>query len=387
MVLKTFGWSFGVTAVGLAAAAFFWGWEAFVLVLMLSILEISLSFDNAVVNAGVLKKMNAFWQKIFLTIGILIAVFGMRLVFPVVIVAITAKVGPIEAVEVALDNPDRYEQLVTDAHPSIAAFGGMFLLMIFLDFIFDEREHKWIGWLERPLSRLGKVNGLSVCLALIVLLVVAVTIATGAHQHGGMHADKSGTVMLSGIAGLITYLIVGGLSGHFEDKLEEEEEREHEAEEAAKRAGKDPSMVGLAGKAAFFMFLYLEVLDASFSFDGVIGAFAITNHIFWMALGLGIGAMYVRSLTVYLVRQGTLDDYVYLEHGAHYAIGALAAILLITIKYEIHEVITGSIGVLLIATSFWSSVRRNRRLEAEGGGDDSGGGEGESKESEVTSGV
>ena len=86
--------------------------------------------------------------------------------------------------------------------------------------------------------------------------------------------------------------------------------------------------MALAGKAAFFMFLYLEVLDASFSFDGVIGAFAITNDIVLMALGLGIGAMYVRSLTVYLVRQGTLDDYVYLEHGAHYAIGALAVILL-----------------------------------------------------------
>ncbi|MFF8282871.1 DUF475 domain-containing protein [Streptomyces albus] len=382
MLLKTFGWSFGVTAVGLAAAAFFWGWEAFALVAILSILEISLSFDNAVVNAGVLKKMNAFWQKIFLTIGILIAVFGMRLVFPVIIVAISAKVGPVEAVRVALDNPERYEQLVTDAHPAIAAFGGMFLLMIFLDFIFEQREHKWIGWLERPLARLGKVDGLSICIALIVLLVSAMTMATAAHQHGGAHADKSATVLLSGIAGLITYLIVGGLSGHFEDKLEEEEEREQEEEEAAKRAGKQPSAVGLAGKAAFFMFLYLEVLDASFSFDGVIGAFAVTNHIFWMALGLGIGAMYVRSLTVYLVRQGTLDDYVYLEHGAHYAIGALSIILLVTIKYQINEVVTGLVGVVLIALAFWSSVRRNRALAAAGG--DGGDGD-ESARSEVTS--
>lgn len=387
MILKTFGWSFGVTAAGLAAAAFFWGWEAFALVAILSILEISLSFDNAVVNAGVLKKMNAFWQKIFLTIGILIAVFGMRLVFPVVIVAITAQVGPIEAVQLAMDDPSRYEQLVTDAHPAIAAFGGMFLLMIFLDFIFDEREHKWLTWVERPLSKLGKVKGLSVCIALIVLLVTATTIATAAHQHGGMHADKSGTVMLSGIAGLIVYLIVGGLSHHFENKLEEEEEREHEAEEAAKRAGKEPSAVGLAGRAAFFMFLYLEVLDASFSFDGVIGAFAITNHIFWMALGLGIGAMYVRSLTVYLVRQGTLDEYVYLEHGAHYAIGALATILLITVKYEINEVITGLLGVVLIGASFWSSVRRNRAIAANGGGGGGGSDGGGTKESEVTSGV
>ncbi|MCZ7414060.1 MULTISPECIES: DUF475 domain-containing protein [unclassified Streptomyces] len=382
MVLRTFGWSFGVTAVGLAFAAFFWGWEGFAVVAILSILEISLSFDNAVVNAGVLKKMNAFWQKIFLTIGILIAVFGMRLVFPVAIVAITAGVGPVEAVDLAISEPDTYEQMVTDAHPSIAAFGGMFLLMIFLEFLFDEREHRWIGWLERPLGKLSGVNALSVCLALIALLASATALAPHAHQYAG-HADKTTTVLLSGIAGLITYLIVGGLSGFFENKLEEDEEREHEAEEAARRSGKKVTAVGVGGKAAFFLFLYLEVLDASFSFDGVIGAFAITNNIFWMALGLGIGAMYVRSVTVYLVRQGTLDDYVYLEHGAHYAIGALAAILLVTIRYEIHEVITGLIGVTLIGLSFWSSVRYNRLHRGEAGG----GGGSPSQEERVTSGV
>ncbi|GEC07741.1 hypothetical protein SSP24_53960 [Streptomyces spinoverrucosus] len=378
MVLKTFGWSFAVTALGLVAAVFYGGWTAFGIVAILSILEISLSFDNAVVNAGILKKMNAFWQRIFLTIGILIAVFGMRLIFPVVIVAVSAQLGPIEAVDLALTDKERYQELVTDAHPAIAAFGGMFLLMIFLDFIFEDREIKWLGWLERPLAKLGKVDMLSVCIALIVLLVTAMTFATHAHLHAGP-ADKSATVLLSGVAGLITYMIVGGLSGYFEDKLEEEEEREHEQEEEAKRTGK-PVML-LAGKAAFFMFLYLEVLDASFSFDGVIGAFAITNDIVLMALGLGVGAMYVRSLTVYLVRQGTLDDYVYLEHGAHYAIGALAVILLVTIQYEISEFITGLIGVVLIAWSFWSSVRRNRALaaaEGKAGSDD---------KTEVSSGV
>ncbi|MDX2566737.1 DUF475 domain-containing protein [Streptomyces scabiei] len=382
MVLKTFGWSFAVTALGLVAAVLYDGWTAFGVVAILSVLEISLSFDNAVVNAGILKKMNAFWQKIFLTVGILIAVFGMRLVFPVVIVAISAKVSPIEAVDLALTDKDQYQQYVTDAHPSIAAFGGMFLLMIFLDFIFEDRDIKWLSWLERPLAKLGKVDMLSACIAMIVLLVTSMTFATNAHQHGGAHVDKAQTVLISGLAGLITYLIVGGLSGFFENKLEEEEEREHEEEEeAAERAGKPRSAVALAGKAAFFMFLYLEVLDASFSFDGVIGAFAITNDIVLMALGLGIGAMYVRSLTVYLVRQGTLDDYVYLEHGAHYAIGALAAILLVTIQYEINEFITGSIGVILIAWSFWSSVRRNKALEAEEGKADA------ADKAEVSSGV
>ncbi|MFF3482220.1 DUF475 domain-containing protein [Streptomyces sp. NPDC002701] len=366
MVLKTFGWSFAVTALGLVAAVLIGGWTAFGIVLILSILEISLSFDNAVVNAGILKKMSAFWQKIFLTIGILIAVFGMRLIFPVVIVAISASLGPIEAVDLALNDADRYQELVTDAHPSIAAFGGMFLLMIFLDFIFEDRDIKWLGWLERPLAKLGKVDMLSACIALIVLLVTALFLAPHAHLHAGS-ADKTETVLLSGVAGLITYLVVGGLSGFFENRLEEAEEREHEAEEEAKAKGKEISAGAMVGKAAFFMFLYLEVLDASFSFDGVIGAFAITNDIILMALGLGIGAMYVRSLTVYLVRQGTLDDYVYLEHGAHYAIGALAAILLITIRFEVNEIITGLIGVVLIAWSFWSSVRRNKALEAAGG--------------------
>ncbi|MEW1551013.1 DUF475 domain-containing protein [Streptomyces tsukubensis] len=364
MVLKTFGWSFAVTALGLVAAVLYDGWTAFSLVAILCVLEISLSFDNAVVNAGILKKMNAFWQRIFLTIGILIAVFGMRLVFPVVIVAVSASLGPVEAVELAFNDKEKYEQLVTDAHASIAAFGGMFLLMIFLDFIFEDREIKWLGWLERPLAKLGKVDMLSVCISLIVLLISAVFLAPEAHTHSGPQ-DKTETVLLSGIAGLITYLVVGGLSGYFENKLEEQEEREHEAEEAARKSGKRVTALQVGGKAAFFMFLYLEVLDASFSFDGVIGAFAITNDIVLMAIGLGVGAMYVRSLTVYLVRQGTLDDYVYLEHGAHYAIGALATLLLITIRFEINELITGFIGVALIGWSFWSSVQRNRRLAAE----------------------
>ncbi|MFD4835095.1 DUF475 domain-containing protein [Streptomyces uncialis] len=380
MILRTFGWSFAVTALGLVAALLYGGWVGFGIVAILSVLEISLSFDNAVVNAGILKKMNAFWQKIFLTIGILIAVFGMRLVFPVVIVAVSAGLGPIEAVDLALNDKDRYQELVTDAHASIASFGGMFLLMIFLDFIFEDRDIKWLRWIERPLARLGKVEMLSVCIALIVLMISALYLAPQAHQHGGTHADKTETVLLSGIAGLITYLVVGGLSGFFEGKLDEEEEREHEAEEAAKRSGKP--VILLAGKAAFFMFLYLEVLDASFSFDGVIGAFAITNDIVLMALGLGIGAMYVRSITVYLVRQGTLEDYVYLEHGAHYAIGALAAILLITIRFEVNEFVTGLVGVVLIGWSFWSSVRRNRALLASG---DKGGGSDDA--SKVTSGA
>ncbi|GES29303.1 DUF475 domain-containing protein [Streptomyces angustmyceticus] len=376
MLLKTFGWSFAITVIGLALAGVLWGWQGLAIVGILSILEISLSFDNAVINAGILRKMNAFWQKIFLTVGILIAVFGMRLVFPVVIVAITAKLGPIEAVNLAINDKAQYQELVTSAHPAIAAFGGIFLLMIFLDFIFEERDYKWLSWIEKPMAKMGKLDMLSVIIGLVVLLVTAMTVATDAAHGAG---DKSATVLLAGVAGMITYLVVGGVSGYFEDKLEDDEDDEGEEAAAAPATKGTGAAVGLAGKAAFFMFLYLEVIDASFSFDGVIGAFAITNDIFMMALGLGIGAMYIRSLTVFLVRKGTLDDYVYLEHGAHYAIGALAVILLATIKYEIPEVVTGLVGIALIGLSFVSSVIRNRR---EGRPGDTSG-----TPSEVTSGV
>jgi hypothetical protein len=165
-------------------------------------------------------------------------------------------------------------------------------------------------------------------------------------------AEEPETVLVAGVLGIVVYLLVNGLGELFQGA----------GEEAADSAGHGPSAVALAtGKAAFFLFLYLEVLDASFSFDGVIGAFAITQNIFVIAVGLGVGAMYIRSLTVYLVRKGTLSEYVYLEHGAMWAIGALAVILLITIRHEVPEVVTGLIGVGFISAAYISSLVRNRR--------------------------
>ncbi|MEV7183298.1 DUF475 domain-containing protein [Kitasatospora sp. NPDC093102] len=354
MFLRTFGWSFAITAIGLVAAGLLWGAQGFGIVLILSILEISLSFDNAVVNATVLKRMNPYWQKIFLTVGVLIAVFGMRLVFPLLVVGLTAKLNPATVIDLALHSDKTHEgltyaQYLEAANPAIAAFGGVFLLMIFLDFIFEEKDYNWLAWIERPLEKVGKLEAFSSVVALVALLLAS-------NFFAGEHAE---TVLLAGVLGLVTYLAVNGLSSIFESGLEAEEERE----EAAEKAGKSIMQVG--GKAAFFLFLYLEVLDASFSFDGVVGAFAISGDIFQITLGLGIGAMYIRSLTVFLVRRGTLDDYVYLEHGAHYAIGALAAILLVGIKYHIPEIVTGLIGVAFIGLALGSSILRNRREGAD----------------------
>lgn len=364
MFFKTFGGALTVTVVGLVLAFLYGGTTGLAVAAILGVLEVSVSFDNAVVNATYLGRLNAFWQKMFLTVGVLIAVFGMRLLFPVVIVCLTAKITPAQAYHLAMDGgsvhtPGTYANLLHEAHPAIAAFGGVFLLMLFLEFIFEERELTWLSWLERPLAKIGKLDQVGVAVTAVVLVIAANTLAP---------EGKTSTVLVAGIFGLVVYLVVNGLGGLFEAE-EADDAGEvpgihggpEAVEQAMSKKAATGQLIGLAGKAAFGVFLYLEVLDATFSFDGVIGAFAITSDPIIIAIGLGIGAMYIRSLTVFLVRKGTLSEYVYLEHGALWAIGALAVLLLITIEYEVPEVVTGLIGVGFIGAAFVSSLVRNRR--------------------------
>ncbi|HIQ18273.1 MAG TPA: DUF475 domain-containing protein [Novosphingobium capsulatum] len=304
------------------------------IVLVLSVLEISLSFDNAVVNAAVLGEMDAVWQKRFLTWGMVIAVFGMRIVFPLAIVAIAAGIGPVEALRLSLEDPARYEQIVSGAHVGIAGFGGAFLAMVGLGFFFDgEKETHWIGWIEEKLARFSVVKAAEIALLLVVLAVIAAQLP----GHEGF------TFLLSGALGIVAFVVVEAIGTILELR-----------EEAQKAAGAVVKS-GLGG------FLYLNVLDASFSFDGVIGAFALSNNMVIIALGLSIGAMFVRSLTIMLVRSGTLADYRYLEHGAFWAIVALGGIMLASARVEIPETVTGLIGAALIAASLGWSVRYRRR--------------------------
>ena len=364
MILRVFGFSIAVTIAALITSYLYGGWDALVVCLILGILEVSLSFDNAVINATVLERMSAFWVRMFLTVGILIAVFGMRVLFPLVIVWATAGLNPKEALDLALNPPagdapyfpdgsPSYETLLTDAHPQIASLGGMFLLMLFLDFFFDSDRQFWLRFAERPLARLGRVKHASVIVALAVLLTMAALVPS--HERA--------TVMIAGTIGMLLYLTVQGLTSLF--ARDEEGETPVDVSPGAESMLKRPTPVQQVGKAAFFLFLYLELLDASFSFDGVIGAFAITSDPILIALGLGfIGAMFVRSITIYLVRAGTLGEYRYLENGAHWAIGALAIILLVSLKVEVSEIVTGLIGVFFIGAALLSSVRANRHERA-----------------------
>jgi hypothetical protein len=348
--MQHFRISFAVTFI-LMALAGWWGYnhggisglaQALWITAVLGIMEVSLSFDNAVVNASVLRHWNEFWRKLFLTVGILVAVFGMRLIFPLLIVSMATGLGLIDVWHMATTTPEEYSRHLTGAHAEVAAFGGAFLLLVFLNFLFDDqKELHWLGWIEEKLGKHG-TESLSVLLALAAVFGCVSLVGE----------DQQYKVLTAGVVGVIVYLAVGWISSLLE-------EDEPEDEDDITEAGVAP-VIATVAKGSFGGFLYLEVLDASFSFDGVIGAFAITSDVVIIMLGLAIGAMFVRSLTVFLVHKGTLDEYVYLEHGAHYAIGILAIIMLASVKYHIPEWFTGLSGVAFIVVSLWSSVRHKR---------------------------
>ncbi len=320
-----------VTLLSLAAIGGYMGPDALFIAAVLILVEITFSFENAIINAKVLAGVSEFWRKIFITVGILIAVVGMRLVFPIAIVAITAGLSMPDVVNLALNQPDRYAAELNEAHISIAAFGGMFLLMLCLHFFFDpKRKVNWINIIEKPLQSMSKW-WLYTAICMVILVILTLLPANHEPQE----------TFTAGLIGIITYIAIHGLAELF-----------------ARKQGIDAgSKVLKTGMAGFMAFMYLEVLDASFSFDGVIGAFAVTKDVVLIAIGLGIGALWVRSLTIFMVEHHVLHAYRYLEHGAHYTIGVLSVVLLTGIFFDIPEVIAGVIGLIIISASVVSSVR------------------------------
>lgn len=307
----------------------------FVIGAVLAALEISLSFDNAIVNANKLKTMDPLWQHRFLTWGIVIAVFGMRIVFPLAVVAIAANIGPWSAIVMAATDPAEYSRIMSDAHVSISAFGGTFLMMVALNYFIDqEKEVDWVRFIEHRLRKWASIKGLEI--AAVLLIVIGFTVSLP--KAIGME------FLFAAICGLVTFLIVETIGQVLDNS------------ENASGTSKS-NKVASGGLGAF---LYLEMLDASFSFDGVIGAFALTQNLFLIAIGLGIGALYVRSMTIMLVEKETLAQFRYLEHGAFYSILALSLIMFAQSHFHIPEVVTGFIGVGLIGLSLYSSLKYNK---------------------------
>jgi hypothetical protein len=323
-MLRFFAVPLSVSFLILIAVWYYLGFGAFLTALLLMILEITLSFDNAVVNARVLKDMSEKWRNIFLTWGILIAVFGTRLVLPILIVSASVLLSPWAVTQLALFDPEAYAHLLEGARYSIYSFGAAFLLMVALKyFLNDAKDVHWIKVVERHLAKWGRIEAIEIGLALSIITIISFFVPAAAQA----------TVLVSGLTGVILFIVTQGITSAFSV----------EAETVAKS--------GLA------LFLYLEVLDAAFSLDSVIGAFALTSSLPIIIAGLGIGAWFVRSITIFLVRRKTLDSLTFLEHGAHWAIFGLALSMFADLLFHVPEVVTGTVGLAFILAAYWSSLR------------------------------
>ncbi|MBR1908085.1 DUF475 domain-containing protein [bacterium] len=341
--MKYFKSSIITTILGIIAA-WFWGEHilkgsgltCIFIALILSVLEVSLSFDNAVINATKLEKMSPVWRHRFITWGILIAVFGMRLLFPIAVVSIFAKLSCLSVLNMALNDAGQYAHYLELTHAPIVMFGGTFLMMLFLSYFFNkDKDTHWIGCIEKPLTKCSNINGFEIITTLVFLLITSRFVIFSQQKE----------VLIAGICGIITYLLIDGISHALENQ---EEQRAKTLSSTVKGAG-------------LISFLYLELIDASFSLDGVLGAFALSSDIIIITIGLSIGAVFVRSLTIMLTENKTLAQYRYLENGAHWAIGALSIIMMISTFKEIPEIITGLIGLTFIIMSFISSILHNKK--------------------------
>lgn len=299
------------------------GASAFLLVSVLAILETTLSFDNAVVNAKVLERMDPVWQRRFLTWGIAIAVVGTRFVLPILIVSTALWMSPWYITTLAIHDPEAYGRLLESVHGTITAFGGIFLLMVSLKYFFNKaKDVHWIHIVEAHLVKWGRIEAIEIALALTLLAILASV----------THFNPV-SVLIAGIVGIVLFIIMEGIAGSL--SLE----------------------AGEVTQSGATLFVYLNVLDSAFSLDGVVGAFALTTNLLIIVVGLGIGAYFVRALTLYMVEKKTLTQLVYLEHGAHWAILGLAIAMLANLIIHVPEVVTGLIGLVFVALAYRSSIR------------------------------
>jgi hypothetical protein len=339
-LLRIYGFSLIATLAVWALVGIYSGFGAFITVVILTLLEITFSFDNAVINSRILVTLSKFWQTLFLTVGIILAVFVVRFFVPILIVAITAGLGLSEVVHLALSEPHKYAEELHESAHLIDAFGGTFLLLVGVSFFIDARKKlHWLEVIERPFAKAGKLPYFTI-ITMVVMTAIIYLVNLSRYD-----TDERNAILLAGITAITLHIVMELL-----DKVSN-----------GKRKSTAKQKVGMA---AFTSFMYLQLLDASFSLDGVIGAFAITSSVVLIAAGLGAGAVWVRSMTIHLVRAGTLAKYKFLEHGAHWAIAVLGIVMLVRLYgVELPEWATGCIGLVFIVLSIMSSIKQSVALE------------------------
>lgn len=311
---------------------------------VLSVLELSLSFDNAVINATILATMAVIWRKRFLIWGMIIAVFGVRFIFPILIVYFSTSMGIIDSFNLSITNPDEYEKIIQSSHHVIMSFGGMFLLMLFLKFLFNEnKDLYWIKFIEKFASKISKKGDIKIIFILFLMLGITYIAPNNVVMGDSMIAVNKIEILAPMLIGLIAFYLIEFFKSFMETNSD-----------------KNSNITQVSG--GFISFIYLETIDMSFSLDGVLGAFAVTQNIIIIMLGLGIGAMAVRSLTIYMVDKDVVSKYIYLEHGAMWSIGFLALSMIVQIFYHLPSMLVTTFAIVPISLAFIQSIYKNREF-------------------------
>lgn len=294
-------------------------------ILGLVLFEVISSIDNAVVNAEVLSTMGQKARRWFLFWGLLFAVVVVRGLLPWLIVWVaTPGLGPIEALTATFSNDPRVLLAIETSAPMLLAGGGTFLVFLFFHWLFLEDKNFGL-----PGEKFFKTQGIWFYAVVSILLALIVWFAT-----------KMNPLMAFGaVVGSTAFFITHG----FKQNAEEQERR--------LVSGSDNKMSDIS------KIMYLEVIDTTFSIDGVLGAFAFTLSVPLILIGNGIGALVLRELTVRNVEN--IKKYAYLKNGAMYSILGLGSIMLLD-AFGVHvpHWCSPLITFVIIGFFFWKSWRQ-----------------------------
>jgi len=304
--------------------------SAILIVLGLALFESITSIDNAIINAEVLQGMQDRARRWFLTWGILIAVFGVRGLLPWLIVwVMTPGLGPLEAFTASLTGDPVALKAIQESSPVLLMGGGVFFIFLFFHWIFLEPKKYGLS-VERIFARQGAWFYAVVSVALTAIVWFAL--------------DESPMLAFGAVVGSSAFFITHG----FKRYAEEQEARLLSGEAHMSDIGK---------------ILYLEVIDLTFSIDGVVGAFAFTLAVPLILLGNGIGAIVVRQLTVYGVER--IKKYVYLKNGAMYSVFVLGCVMLAHgFGHHVPEWLTPLATFVIVGYFFFKSRWQAKKAQA-----------------------
>lgn len=294
---------------------------AFIIIFGLVIFEAISSVDNAIVNAHVLKTMSEKWRKIFLVWGIFTAVFLIRGLLPFMIVWLSVpEIGLAGAFNAMFGSSTEISQLIEERKGIILIGAGVFLLLVYLHWLFLEKKDPFFV----PDKLIKPSYGVWFFAFTAIILVTLLYLA----RH-------SVYLMLAAAIGNAVFFIMYG----FREQAEKQEHALHDKQ---------------SHMSNFSKLMYLEVLDASFSFDGVVGAFAFTTSIPLIFIGNGIGALVVRQLTVKGINK--VAQYKWLKNGAMTSIGILGLfIILKSFGVHIPEYWPTATTIFFVGFSFFKS--------------------------------